>query len=188
MRISKLGLSFAIILLMFISSLSGCTELSSNFEIAGEKDPVTIPRSTHSEVIFIFQLGLESINLEIISTATYLVDVVNRVSIREGSSGTVADAEAVTFVEFDSDTMEVYFDSNDEDIRINYKYDLTIKVASNITLEIDFIVVTGNIATTLSDNDLAISSLDLDSTTGSIDLTLAHLVFLDSIPSIQLSI
>ncbi|MHA2055340.1 MAG: hypothetical protein ACW99F_17310 [Candidatus Hodarchaeales archaeon] len=153
--------SLSIILLMMIYLFSGCTELLGNFEPAGEKDPITVPKSTYSTLILDVQLGVGSITFEVVPTATYLVDVVNAVSIREGSDGTLADAEEVTSSEIDSATMKIQFDSNDEGIRVDYKYDLTIKVGNDTSLQIDFVTATGNIIVNISDNSTTVSSLDL---------------------------
>ncbi len=180
-------ISITIIFLMILYSFSGCTELITNFELAGEKDPVTIAKSTHSILILDVTVGVGSINLESASNATYLVDVVNRVSIREGSDGTLAEAEEVTSTEIDSDTMKIEFDSNDEGIRVDYKYDLWIKVGSDISLQINFVDSTGDIDVELADSSLTLSSFDLHSSTGSITVILTDLLFSDSSPIVHLS-
>lgn len=83
--------------------------------------------------------------------------------------------------------MKVEFDSKDEGIVINYKYDIKIKVKNNITLQIDFLDSTGEITTTISDATISITSLDLETSTGSISLTLDKVHFSDSSPTISTS-
>jgi hypothetical protein len=183
MKISKSRLSLSILLLLLVYSFSGCTELLGTFEYVGEKDPVTIPKSTHTTVIFDFQFLIGSIDLEIIPNATYLVDVVTRVGVREGSGGTLEDAQGVNTSEIDSETMKVTFSSNDND----YKYDHFIKISGSLLLTIDFIITTGDIKLHLADASSEISSLNLQSTTGSIDLTLLNLGFSDTSPTVELT-
>jgi hypothetical protein len=174
-------------LLLMVSIFSGCTEFATTFELAGEKAPVTISNTTHSALILDFQLGVGEINLEAIPTAASLVDVVTRVSIREGSDGTLEAAEEVTTTSVDTDTFRVDFDSNDQGIRGDYKYDFWIKVGVNIDLQINFDVATGDIDTDLADSSLTLSSFDLEATTGTITVLLSNLVFSDPSPSIHSS-
>jgi hypothetical protein len=169
---------------MFIAAFSGCTGLG-RFIAAGEKDIVTVDKSTHSTLILDVYLSVGSISLEVIPTALYLVDVVNKVSIREGSGGTLAEAEEVTSSEIDSDTMKIIFDSNDEGITVDYKYDLFIKVCNNISLQINLVATTGEINADLLDASVTVSLFDIETTTGSLTLSVQDVLMADSSPTIQ---
>ncbi len=179
--------TLSVILLMSIVFLSGCTVNLGNFEYAGDKDPVTVPKSTHTTVILDFQLGVGSIILEVNPTATYLVDVENKVSIREGSGGSLEEAEEVTYSEINFETMKVEFDSQDVDIQVDYSYAITIKVANNITLKINLRAATGDISMSISDPSITINSLDLETSTGEISLTLGVVQFSDLSPKVKTS-
>jgi hypothetical protein len=185
MKSSNSRICLSLLCLLLLNVFSGCTDWVTNFEPVGEKDPVTITKSTHSVLIIKVQLGIGSINLEAVPTASYLVDVVTTVSIREGSGGTLENAEEVTSTEVDLDTMKITFDSNDVGIQVDYKYDLWIKVGSNITLQLDFNAATAVIDVDLEDSDITLSSLSLIATTGSISLTLTDLLFIDSTPTVE---
>ncbi|MHA1978373.1 MAG: hypothetical protein ACW98F_06015 [Candidatus Hodarchaeales archaeon] len=185
MKHANMRISLLIISLMLIFTLSGCTEFLGTYSPAGEKATVTVPKSTHSTLIIEIVLGVGSIHFDVIPTATYLVDVVNAVSIRDGSDGTLEEAQEVTSSEVDSDTMKIAFDSADADIRVDYKYDLTIKVANNITLDIRFVATTGEIIADLLDTSVTVSSLYVETTTGMITLGLEDLLMSDSTPTIK---
>ncbi|MHA2331618.1 MAG: hypothetical protein ACXAEU_06305 [Candidatus Hodarchaeales archaeon] len=157
------------------------------FKYAGDKDPVTVPKSTHTTVILDFHISVGSITLEVNSGADYLVHVTNEVSIREGSGAELADAEEVTHSEVNADKMNVVFDSNDVDILVDYEYDITIKVNNNITLQINFEASTGDLTTTISDTTIIISSLEMATSTGSISLTLGAVEFSESSPTLSTS-
>ncbi|MHA1946343.1 MAG: hypothetical protein ACXAC6_10140 [Candidatus Hodarchaeales archaeon] len=187
MKSNNWRISFSIILLIMIYTFSGCTNIITNFEFAGEKDPVVVPISTHTILILDVKLAVGSITLEMMPSGPNLVEVVNEVSIREGSGGTLADAEEVSFAEENSDNMKIQFDSNDVDIRVDYQYDITIKVARNISLQIDFLAATGEIEVSLMEDTLNISSFDLGTSTGSITVTLGDLLLSDSSPTIETS-
>ncbi|MFX1506198.1 MAG: hypothetical protein ACFFDC_08780 [Promethearchaeota archaeon] len=45
------GIATSIVLLIGIAALSGCTTPLTNFEFAGDKDPVTVPQGPHTTVI-----------------------------------------------------------------------------------------------------------------------------------------
>jgi hypothetical protein len=185
MKPSKMKISLPIISLIILYMFSGCIEFLGTYTPAGEKDPVTIPKSTHSILIIEVELNVGSIKLDVIPTASYLVDVVNRVSIREGSGGTLEEAEDVTSSEINNDTMKIAFDSADDDIRVDYKYDLTIRVVNNISLQINFMATTGEITANLLDKTVKISAFYLETTTGSITLTLEELLMSDSSPTVK---
>ena len=172
---------------MSIVFLCGCTVPTVNFGYAGDKDPVIVPKSTYTTVILDFQLGVGSIILEVNPSATDLVHVTNKVSIREGSDGSIAEAEEVSSSEIDSETMKIQFDSQDEGLQVDYKYDIIIRVANNISLQIDLRASTGAISTSISDATVTINSLDLDSSTGSISLTLTAVQFSDPTPKVASS-
>ena len=181
------GIITSIILLIVIATLSGCTFPFTDFEYAGDKDPVTVPQGTHNTVILDFKVGVGTINLEVNPTATYLAYIENAVSIREGSGKTLNDAEEVSYSEQSSEIMKVQFDSKDELIEVDYSYDLTIKVCNNITLEIDLEGSVSAISITLTDATIAISTFDIGTSTGNIDVKLGNTQFSDSSPSISSS-
>ncbi len=185
MKPSYLKISLSMILLLMVPLFSGCTEFGTTYKIAGEKPIVTISNTTHSTLVLDFQLAVGEINLEAIPTASYLVDVVTRVSIREGSDGTLEASEEVTTTSVDTDTLRVQFDSNEQGPRVDYKYDFWIKVGGNLTLDIMFDVTTGEIDTDLADASLTLSSFDLEATTGTIDVSLSDLLLSDVSPSIH---
>ncbi|MFX0123179.1 MAG: hypothetical protein ACFFAE_06035 [Candidatus Hodarchaeota archaeon] len=173
------------ILLLSIIALSGCTVPGLDYEYTGDKDPVTVPQGTHTIVILDLKISVGTITLEVNPTANYLAKIENEVSIREGSGATLEDAEEVSYTEQDTETMKVQFDSKDELIQVDYKYDITIKVSNNITLRINFQGTVAEISTTISDATIAITSLDVQTTTGAIKLTLDSIQFSDSSPTIS---
>ncbi|MHA2031970.1 MAG: hypothetical protein ACW99Q_21570 [Candidatus Kariarchaeaceae archaeon] len=180
------------ILLIIIIFFSGCTtDNQLTFEYTGFKDPVMVPNSTKTTVIFDFDLIVGSITLEVNPTATYLAYIENEVSIREGSDGSLEEAEEVSYSEMDSETMKIQFDSLKEGSllgkHLDYSYDITIKVASNITMQIKLKTQLGEISISISDSSITISSLDLENIQGSISLTLASIQFSDSSPTIVTS-
>jgi hypothetical protein len=176
--------AFSLILQLFITFFSGCTTLLGTFEYVGDKSPVTVPRKIYTVIILDFQLGIGSITLEAESNASYLVNVENKVSIREGSDGTLENAVEVSYSEINSETVKVEFDSNDQGIMIDYSYEIIINVATNVTLQIDFAASTGDISTSITDSEVNISSLDLETSTGSITLELQDVQISDSSPTI----
>lgn len=99
----------------------------------------------------------------------------------------MGNAEEVSYSEIGSETIKIQFDSNDEGIRIDYHYDIIIKVATNITLQTHFRTATGDITTTITDVEININSLDLETSTGSIMLELKDVKFSDSSPTITSS-
>ncbi|PWI49095.1 hypothetical protein CEE45_02830 [Candidatus Heimdallarchaeota archaeon B3_Heim] len=185
MKTSNMRISLSLIFLMIIYTFSGCTDILGTFEPAGEKDPVTIPKSTYSTLILDIDLGVGSITFDVIPTATYLVDVVNAVSIREGSDGTLDEAKAVISSEINTDTMKISFDSGDDNIQVDYKYDSTIKVANNISLQINFLAATGEIFADLTDKSVTVSSFYVEATTGTITLSLGEFLMFDSSPTVK---
>jgi hypothetical protein len=167
----------SIILLLLISFLSGCLESGVVYELAGEKAAITIPKSTYSTLVLDVRLNVGSINLLTIPSASYFVDVITTVSIRQGSNGTLEAAQSGSVQALSTDILKLGFDSNDIDSEPDYKYDLWINVGGNITLDIKFFITTGDIHTTIDDSDSTVSSLKLNSTTGSIDLALGNVFF-----------
>ncbi len=65
MLISNKRISFSIIISMLIYAFSDCTDLIAKYEYIGEKESVSIPKSSHSTIILDFQLsvGLSSRNI-----------------------------------------------------------------------------------------------------------------------------
>jgi len=185
MKASHLRISFPIVLLVLISVLSGCTVPFGNFKYAGDKSPVTIAKSTHTTLILDLQISVGSITFEVDSTASYLVNVVNKVSIREGSDDTLAEAKEVTSSEIDSDTMQISFDSQDSGLTTNYKYDLIINVSNNIELQLNLLVTTGDIDVNLQDSTVTVSVLDVVITTGVLTFSIADVTLTDSSPTLQ---
>lgn len=172
---------------MVIATLSGCTSPLGNFEYVGDKDPVTVPKTTHTIVILDFKIAVGSIALEVNPTATNLAYVENKVSIREGSGKELKDAEDVSYSEVDTNTMRVLFDSKDEGIRVDIGYDITIKVNHNISLQINLETSTGDITTSISDATMTVSALDLSASTGDVSLTLNNVKFTDPSPKVETS-
>ncbi len=184
----KRKIILSIILLMSIVFLSGCTVPQlMNFEYTGDKDPVAVPKGTYTTVILDFQLGVGSIILVVDPTATDLVNVENKVSIREGSGGSLAEAKEVSSSEISSETMKIQFDSQDEGLQVDYSYAITITVANNITLQINLAAATGGISASISDATITINKLDLETTTGEISLTLGVVQFSDLSPRVKTS-
>ncbi|MFX0210740.1 MAG: hypothetical protein ACFFDT_32475, partial [Candidatus Hodarchaeota archaeon] len=180
-------ITLSLILIMVIATLSGCTIPLGDFEYIGDKDPVTVPKTTHMIVILDFQLGVGSITLEVNPTASYLAYVENKVSIREGSGAELEDAEEVSYIEMDTNTMKVLFNSKDEGIRVDFGYDITIKVNNNISLQINFGASIGDVTTSISDETITVSALNLSASTGDVSLTLNTVKFSDSSPTVATS-
>jgi hypothetical protein len=181
----------SLILFVVVCLFSGCTDTLVTFESVGAKDPVTVPRSTHTNILLIFNVNIGSITLEVNPTATYLAYIENEVSIREGSGGTLADAEEVSYTELDAVTMRIKFNPLIEALQDDYQYDITINVANNVTLELTtFKVTTGTISIDISDNDndddnsITILDLNLETTTGSISLELDGIEMSDLSPTV----
>jgi hypothetical protein len=126
-----------------------------------------------------------SITFEVDSSASNLVNVVNKVSIREGSGGTLAEAKEVTSSEVSSDTMQISFDSQDSGIITDYKYDLVINVSNNIDLQLNMVVDTGDIDVNLRDSTVNVSVLDVVITTGVLTFSIADVSLSDSSPTLQ---
>ncbi|MFX1517536.1 MAG: hypothetical protein ACFFC6_14615 [Promethearchaeota archaeon] len=181
----KEKLTFSFILIIIIAGISGCTTPLGDFEYTGDKDPITVSKSTHTVVMLDFHVAVGSITLYNEPNANYLVYIENEVSIREGSGGTLEAAEEVTYSEVDSETMKVQFDSQDEGIRVDYSYEINITVGTNITLVIDLTAITGKVFTIITDKGIHISSLDLESSTGAVQLELKHVQFSDASPTIK---
>lgn len=175
---------FTLFLLVILTLLSGCTVPQWTFEYAGAKDPVIVPKSTYTSVLLVFQVNIGSITLEVNPTATYLAYIENEVSIRKGSGGTLADAEEVSYTELPGGTMRIKFAPQTEAAQEDYSYNITIKVANNITLEIDLQTVTGSISTNIADSSITIPRLDLETTTGSISLELKDIKLSDPSPTV----
>ena len=177
----------SVILFLSIILLSGCTAPSLTeltFEYAGAKDPVTIPKSTHTNIMLDFNVNVGSIILEVNPTASYLAKIQNEVSIREGSDGTLADAEEVTYSELDAITMKIQFFAQSEALQEDYCYNITITVANNISMEIDLRTTTGSISIDIADSSITINTLNLETTTGSISLSLEDIELSDPSPTV----
>ncbi len=185
-NLSKFKFTLILSCLLFLLTLSGCTDFfPAKYEPAGEKDPVTIAKSTYSTLIVDIDLNVGAIHLNVIPTATYLVDVVTAVFIREGSGGTLAEAQEVSSSEIDTDTMRIAFDSADDNIRVDYKYILTINIGNNISLNINCVTTTGEVTADFSDSTVEISAFYLEATTGSISLTMSEVLISDSSPTVK---
>jgi len=107
------------LLLISIIMISGCTIPGFNFEYVGDKDPVTVPQNSHTNIILEFSIGVGSINLNENPSADYLAYITNKVSIREGSGKQLEGAKAVSHSEVDSNTIKIQFDSEDEGIQVD---------------------------------------------------------------------
>ncbi len=178
------GTLFVIGIILF----SGCIAQGiaiRDYEYLGDKE-VTVPNNWS-----MCQMELDNSVGKIMikmaeDTADYLVRASIKVSGRNGE-GSVEDANTLSYSAITENTVRVAFDSDwKEVVTVNpYTYELTISIRKDISLELVLDVSTGEVDVILE--DLTIPGLQLQTSTGDMDVDLNSVLFSDATPEITSS-
>ncbi len=172
-----------------VVDLEGLEELAEGeniiYEELGTKEVIIEPEWSKCQIEVDNSVGEVSIQTTD-ETVDYMLKATTTVYGRK-SEGSVTESNNLTYNAVTDDTVRVEFSSTWKELVQNppYYYDLEIVVSKGISLEIAVDLSVGTLRTTLS--EVTIEGLDLDTSTGRIDLELSDVIFRTTMPKLHSS-